>query len=88
MHPALEFSDVTRRWRAGILGSALECTALDRLSFSLRPGEIAVVTGGAGAGKSTLLLLASGQAAPTEGRIAWGGRGDPGAARPQLIGAR
>lgn len=88
MHPALEFSDVTRRWRAGILGSALETTALDRVSFTVRRGEIAVATGGAGAGKSTLLLLASGQAAPTEGRIRWNGGSDAAAARPQLIGAR
>lgn len=88
MTPALELLDVTRRWRAGILGSALETTALDRLSLALHAGEVAVVTGGAGAGKSTLLLVAAGQAPPSDGQVRWAGQADPGAARPQLIGAR
>lgn len=88
MPPALEFSHVTRRWRAGILGGASEILALDDVSFQLHAGEVALLTGGAGAGKSTLLLLATGQAAPTEGRIAWDGRDDPAEARPQQIGAR
>lgn len=88
MPPALEFSHVTRRWRAGILGSTAEAVALDDCSFALAPGEVALVTGGAGAGKSTLLLLASGQAVPTAGAVRWGGVPDPAPARPQLIGAR
>lgn len=88
MHPALEFSQVTRRWRAGILGSAAESIAIDECSFSVAPGEIVIVTGGGGAGKSTLLLLAAGQAPPSSGRIRWNGSDDPAEARPQLIGAR
>ncbi len=88
MPPALEFSRVTRRWRAGILGSAAEATALDDVSFSVAPAEVVVLTGGAGAGKSTALLLAAGQAAPTEGAVRWNGSIDPTPARPQLIGAR
>lgn len=88
MHPALQFSQVTRRWRAGILGSAAEQVALDDVSFALQAGEVAVVTGGAGAGKSTLLLLATGRAAPTDGAVRWVGRTDPSESRPQLIGAR
>lgn len=88
MLPALELHDVTRRWRAGILGGAAESCALDRVSFALRVGEVALVSGGAGAGKSTLLLVATGQAAPTAGTVRWLGRHDPAEARPQLIGAR
>lgn len=88
MPPALEFSHVTRRWRAGILGGAGETLALDDVSFALRAGEVALLTGGAGAGKSTLLLLATGQAAPTAGAVRWEGRDDPAEARPQLVGAR
>jgi len=88
MHWALEFLSVTRRWRAGVLGAADEVVALDDVSFAIHPGEVAVVTGGAGAGKSTLLLLASGQAAPSEGAVRWAGRNDPAESRPQLIGAR
>ena len=44
MHPALEFSHVTRRWRAGILGSAAESIAIDDCSLAVAPGEIVVVT--------------------------------------------
>lgn len=88
MHPALEFSRVTRRWRAGVLGGGLEQLALDGASFALEAGEVALVTGGAGAGKSTLLLLAAGQAAPTDGIVRWDGRPEASASRPQLVGAR
>lgn len=88
MHPTLEFSHVTRRWRAGILGSAAESIAIDDCSFSVAAGEIVLVTGGGGAGKSTLLLLAAGQTPPSAGTVRWSGRADPGEARPQLIGAR
>lgn len=88
MRPALEFSHVTRRWRAGILGAHVESVALDDCTFDIAAGELVLVTGGAGAGKSTLLLLASGRAAPTEGEVRWHGEADPGRVRPQLIGAR
>ena len=88
MHPALEFSHVTRRWRAGILGSAAESIAIDDCSLSIAPGEIVIVTGGGGSGKSTLLLLAAGQTPPSSGTVKWNGSAEPGDARPQLIGAR
>ena len=88
MHPALEFSHVTRRWRAGILGSAAESIAIDDCSLSIAPGEIVIVTGGGGSGKSTLLLLAAGQTPPSSGSVKWNGSAEPGEARPQLIGAR
>lgn len=86
--PLLEFRDVTRRWRAGILGAAHEVTALAGCSLTLRPGEILAVTGPAGAGKSTLLLLAAGRVAPSAGEVRWSGASSSGDARPQLIGAR
>lgn len=88
MRPAIEFLNVSRRWRAGVLGAPAEQIALDAASFRLMPGEVALVTGGAGSGKSTLLLVAAGQAAPTEGIVQWDGRDDPAESRPQLIGAR
>jgi len=86
--PILEFHDVSRRWRAGILGATHESLALDNVSFRVAPGEIIAVTGAPGAGKSTLLLLAAGQAAPSTGSIRWRGATDPAAVRAQLIGAR
>ena len=86
--PALELSGVTRIWRAGILGSAAEVTALVTCSLSVAPGEIVGLVGGAGAGKSTLLLLASGRVAPSSGSIRWNGSTDPTGSHPQVIGAR
>ncbi|MBL8996083.1 MAG: ATP-binding cassette domain-containing protein [Gemmatimonadetes bacterium] len=86
--PVLEFAQVTRRWRSGILGAGREETALEACTFSVQAGEVVAVTGGGGSGKSTLLLLASAQAAPTSGTVRWGGASEPDAVRPQLIGAR
>lgn len=86
--PVLEFREVSRRWRAGILGAAHEVTALEGCSLALRAGEILAVTGPAGSGKSTLLLLASGRVAPTAGEVRWSGANVAGDIRPQLIGAR
>ncbi len=43
--------------------------ALQRVSFHLRPGEMAFLTGHSGAGKSTLLKLISVQERPSDGRI-------------------
>lgn len=86
--PILEFRDVSRRWRAGILGAVGEVTALEGCSLALRAGEILAVTGPAGAGKSTLLLLAAGRVAPTTGEVRWSGANVVGDVRPQLIGAR
>jgi ABC-type multidrug transport system ATPase subunit len=86
--PILEFRTVTRTWRAGILGATSEVTALQRVSFSMRRGEVIAITGAAGAGKSTLLLLAAAQVAPTDGTVRWCGVHDASLARPQLIGPR
>jgi branched-chain amino acid transport system permease protein len=49
-------------------------TALDRVSFALRPGEILAVIGPNGAGKSTLFNAISGLVAPAGGRVLVSGR--------------
>jgi branched-chain amino acid transport system ATP-binding protein len=49
-------------------------TALDDVSFALRPGETCGVIGPNGAGKTTLFDVLSGIRAPTAGRIELGGR--------------
>lgn len=51
-------------------------TIIDRLTLTVASGSPTLVIGPNGAGKSTLLRLCMGLAAPTEGRITWGGRAE------------
>jgi tungstate transport system ATP-binding protein len=47
---------------------------IDRLSLAIAPGAPTLIVGPNGAGKTTLLRLCMGLAAPSAGRITWGGR--------------
>jgi tungstate transport system ATP-binding protein len=49
-------------------------TILDRLSLSITPGAPTLIVGPNGSGKTSLLRLMMGLAAPTAGRVSWGGR--------------
>ena len=49
-------------------------TALEKVDFDLRPGEVHVLLGENGAGKSTLVKILSGINNPTEGEITLGDR--------------
>jgi tungstate transport system ATP-binding protein len=51
-------------------------TILDRLSLTITPGAPTLIVGPNGSGKSTLLRLCMGLAAPSAGRVTWGGRTD------------
>jgi len=58
----IRFRDVTRRYpRTG--------AAIDEVSFHIRKGEFAFLTGHSGAGKTTVLHLAHLQTLPTEGEV-------------------
>jgi ABC-type Fe3+/spermidine/putrescine transport system ATPase subunit len=57
----LELRDVTRRFG--------EVTAVDRLSFSIRAGEVFTLLGPSGCGKSTALRLVAGLERPDAGQI-------------------
>ncbi|MEU4838955.1 TlrC/CarA/OleB/SrmB family ABC-F type ribosomal protection protein [Nocardia testacea] len=57
----LTLSDITRRFG--------DRTVLDRVSFSIRPGETVGVVGDNGSGKSTLLKLLVGQESPDNGEV-------------------
>jgi cell division transport system ATP-binding protein len=58
----LRFSNVTKVYPRG-------GTALDNVSFGLRRGEFAFLTGSSGAGKSTLLKLIHMEERPTSGEV-------------------
>ena len=62
----IQMKDITMRF-AGV-------TALDNVSFDLRPGEVHVLLGENGAGKSTLVKILSGINVPSAGTIEIGGQ--------------
>lgn len=62
-------------------------TALDRVSFEVRPGQLFAVIGPNGAGKTSIFNCISGVYRPTDGRILFRGR-DLAALRPDQIAAR
>jgi tungstate transport system ATP-binding protein len=49
---------------------------LNRLSLTITPGAPTLIVGPNGAGKTSLLRLCMGLAAPSTGRVTWGGRAD------------
>jgi ABC-type lipoprotein export system ATPase subunit len=65
----LELTDISRRLRDG----ARELTVLERVSFTVRPGELVGVYGERRSGKSTLLRIAAGLEAPDEGSVCFDG---------------
>ncbi|MEO3750882.1 ATP-binding cassette domain-containing protein [Streptomyces sp. B6B3] len=62
----IEARELTKRYGDG--------TAVDRLSFSVRPGRVTGFLGPNGAGKSTTMRLVLGLDAPTSGRVTVAGR--------------
>lgn len=64
--PALAFERVTKRFG--------DLTAIQDISFAVRPGEFVAIVGPSGSGKSTLLNLVAGLDRPSEGLVALGGR--------------
>src|ERR1700685_4524193 len=61
----LEYRNVTMRFAA--TGNRGVLTAVERVSFSVRDGEVVSLIGPSGCGKSTLLNIGSGLTAPSEG---------------------
>lgn len=75
MNPAIETSNLTRRFR--------DVTAVDRLSLRVQPGEIYAFLGLNGAGKSTTIRMLLGMIRPTAGEARLlGERIGPGHRRP------
>ncbi|MFZ1109520.1 MAG: ATP-binding cassette domain-containing protein [Rhodomicrobium sp.] len=61
--PVAIVENVTKRFAPG------EAPALDRLSFSIKSGQVTGVAGPDGAGKTTLMRLMAGLLVPTEGSL-------------------
>ncbi|HWN11565.1 MAG TPA: ATP-binding cassette domain-containing protein [Pyrinomonadaceae bacterium] len=59
--PAIEFRDVVLAFDDRII--------LNKLSFSVRKGELKIILGGSGGGKSTIIKLVLGLLKPDEGRV-------------------
>ncbi|MFD4656807.1 ATP-binding cassette domain-containing protein [Kitasatospora sp. NPDC058444] len=66
----IEVTELTKRYGRGHRGR----TAVDRLSFTVRPGRVTGFLGPNGAGKSTTLRLVLGLSAPTSGSVTVDGR--------------
>ena len=62
-----------------------ETALLRNVDLAIAPGAPTLLVGPNGAGKSTLLRLAMGLAAPTQGRITWGGSPDPAPRRRAML---
>jgi tungstate transport system ATP-binding protein len=60
----------------GVSLQAGATTILDRLSLTIATGAPTLIVGPNGAGKTSLLRLCMGLAAPSTGRVSWGGRTD------------
>ena len=60
-------------------------TLLDRIGLAITPGTPTVLIGPNGAGKTSLIRLAMALAAPSSGRIDWGGREQPHMARCAMV---
>jgi branched-chain amino acid transport system ATP-binding protein len=65
MTPLLAVEGVTKHFRG--------LTAVDRVSFTVAPGDILAIIGPNGAGKTTLFNMIAGAFGPDDGTIAFGG---------------
>ena len=63
----LQFEDVSKIFKNYIARTNI--VALDKISFKVNSGEIALITGKNGSGKSTLLRLASRMLKPSSGKV-------------------
>ena len=70
----VNFLDVSKRFSLRVDGEVHYVQALDRVSFSVRDGEIVALIGPSGCGKTTALRVAMGLDASSGGRVTVDGR--------------
>jgi NitT/TauT family transport system ATP-binding protein len=70
----VSFLDVSKRFSLRVDGEVHYVQALDRVSFSVRDGEIVALIGPSGCGKTTALRVAMGLDASSAGRVTVDGR--------------
>ncbi|MGC2717299.1 MAG: ABC transporter ATP-binding protein [Pseudolabrys sp.] len=70
----VNFLDVSKRFSLRVDGEVHYVQALDRVSFSVRDGEIVALIGPSGCGKTTALRVAMGLDASSAGRVTVDGR--------------
>jgi NitT/TauT family transport system ATP-binding protein len=70
----VSFVDVSKRFPLRVDGDVHQVQALDRVSFTVRDGEIVALIGPSGCGKTTALRVAMGLDASTGGRVTVDGR--------------
>jgi NitT/TauT family transport system ATP-binding protein len=70
----VSFVDVSKRFSLRVDGELHQVQALDRVSFTVRDGEIVALIGPSGCGKTTALRVAMGLDPSTSGRVTVDGR--------------
>ena len=70
----VSFVDVSKRFSLRVAGEPHEVQALDRVSFTVRDGEIVALIGPSGCGKTTALRVAMGLDPANGGRVTVDGR--------------
>ena len=70
----VNFVDVSKRFSLRVEGEVHHMQALDRVSFTVRDGEIVALIGPSGCGKTTALRVAMGLDPSTGGRVTVDGR--------------
>lgn len=80
----VRFSDVTKTYGAG----ESSITALDKATFTVEKGELAIILGASGAGKTTALNILGGMDTATSGTVSVNGREITGLSDSQLTDYR